>query len=442
MLFTAFSLAPVLAQTEGSTDQTYQTITVEQAHHMIKEGSFPNLVILDVRYQCEYTMGHLSGAILIPYNELETRVCELQEHKNHEIIVYCKSGYRSQIACEILAKYNFTKVYNMLGGILAWIDAGYPIWTTSHYVVVDIVNEEFLMQIEPLLLHQTEPAPCAQNQTCPSCGKPANVTSTVLEQEDNYTKILLAYEINGTAFEITIARTLLLSYTEHAYKVNRTLDFAFTEIKTQGSIMQFYSLSYVVHHLEYNVTVYTKLSILDSETYNSSFTILNCAPAEKPEFSSLEFVDINSTATLSQLYTVLGKVAKRIGKGYEKSRDESLTPLAQAYYDMKEEAKHLSKLVEKQLTQYDLEILHSSAVLIDGPLGPPLLDDGGGGGELPPCDFWCIFNCVLSDPQAAAECTYYCYICALVPAPLNPACWACIICILYYSTYCYLECCA
>jgi len=70
--------------------------------------------------------------------------------------------------------------------------------------------------------------------------------------------------------------------------------------------------------------------------------------------------------------------------------------LAQAYYDVNKEAKHLSKLVEKQLTQYNLETLHSSAALIDGPLGPPLLDGGGGGGgggeELPTCDFWCIFN--------------------------------------------------
>lgn len=400
MLFNAFSLAQVLAQTEGSTDQTYQTVTVEQAHHMIKESCLPNLVILDVRYQCEYDMGHLSGAILIPLSELETRVGELEEHKNHEIIVYCKSGYRSQIACEIFVKYNFTKVYNMLGGILAWIDAGYPIWTTSHYVVVDIVNEEFLMQIEPLLLHQTGPTSCEQNQTCPNCSKPLNITSTVLEQEDNYTKILLAYEINSTTFEITIAKTLLLSYTERAYNANRTLDFVFTEIATQSSIMQFYSLSYVVHHLEYNLTVYTTLSPLDSETCNSSFTILNCATAEKPEFPSLEFVDINSTLTLSQLYSVLGKVAKEIGKGYEKSGDESLTSVAQAYYDMKEEARHLSKLVEEQLTQYDLEILYSSGVLIDGPLGPPLLD-GGGGGASPPtpppegCGIACCLACQI-----------------------------------------------
>jgi len=412
---------------------------------MITKASFPNLVILDVRYQCEYDMGHLSDAILIPYNELETRIGELEEHKNHKIIVYCKSGNRSQIACETLAKYNFTKVYNMLGGILAWIDAGYPIWTTSHYVVVDIVNEEYLMQIEPLLLHQAEPVPCEQNQTCPSCNKPANVTTTALEHEDNYTKILLTYEINNTDFEITIATTLLLSCTKYACNANRTLDFAFTEIMTQGSTMQFYSITYVVHHVEYNLTLYTRLSNFDPETYNSSFTIVNCAPAEKPEYSSFEFVDINSTVTLSELYTILGKVAERIGKGYEKSGDESLMSLAQAYYDMNKEAKHLSRLVQKQLTQYDLAILHSSAVLIDGPLGPPLLDGGGGGGgegeELPPCDFWCIFNCVLSDPEAAAECTYYCYVCALVPNALNPACWACLICILYYSTYCLLECC-
>ena len=80
---------------------------------------------------------------------------------------------------------------------------------------------------------------------------------------------------------------------------------------------------------------------------------------------TLQFVELNSSLTLSQLYAVLGKVAKEVGKVYEKSGDETLAQLAQGYYSMKKEAKGLSKLVEKQLQEYDMEILKSSAILID-----------------------------------------------------------------------------
>ena len=89
------------------------------------------------------------------------------------------------------------------------------------------------------------------------------------------------------------------------------------------------------------------------------------APAGKSELVSLELVEFNSSVTLSQQYTVLGKVAKEVGKVYEKSGDETLAQLAQGYYIMEEEAKYLSKLLEKQLQEYNKEILNSSAILMD-----------------------------------------------------------------------------
>lgn len=45
----------------------------------------------------------------------------------------------------------FTRVYSMLGGITAWIKAGYPIYTTYHYVTVNVLEEEIFLQIDPLL---------------------------------------------------------------------------------------------------------------------------------------------------------------------------------------------------------------------------------------------------------------------------------------------------
>lgn len=116
----------------------YTNVDVETAYEMITSDTYPNLVILDVRTQAEFLSGHIQNALLIPHTELEPRIGELSEHKNHEIIVYCRAGYRSAIACGILDAHLFTKVLNMLGGINAWIAAGYPVSSGSIPANVDI----------------------------------------------------------------------------------------------------------------------------------------------------------------------------------------------------------------------------------------------------------------------------------------------------------------
>ena len=73
----------------------YTSIDVDTTHDMITNGSYPDLVVLDVRTKSEYDSGHIYGAVWIPHTELETRIDELAGHKNHEIIAYCRSGFRS-----------------------------------------------------------------------------------------------------------------------------------------------------------------------------------------------------------------------------------------------------------------------------------------------------------------------------------------------------------
>jgi len=109
----------------------YASIDVDTAYNMITNGSYPDLVVLDVRTQSEYDSGHVYGAVWIPHTELEARINELAGHENHEIIVYCKAGGRSATASGILDFYNFTKVHNMLGGMDAWQSAGYPVYIAT-----------------------------------------------------------------------------------------------------------------------------------------------------------------------------------------------------------------------------------------------------------------------------------------------------------------------
>jgi rhodanese-related sulfurtransferase len=407
-LLLAFVMAlPSLVEAQESTP--YANISVDTAHEMIKHGDSSNLVILDVRNQSEYNLDHLYGAILIPVYQLEARISELEKSRNDPIIVYCKSGFRSQMACEILVEHNFTKVYNMAGGILAWIEAGYPIDTSYHQVTVDVVDNRILLQIEPLLLYHSGCACFAQNTKVTVSGP--NVT--VLERTENHTVTLITYEINGTLFEYTSAKTLLWSDTESTHESNKTIKLESHQITAEGKSIQFYSLRDVVQDEEYNMTVYTILDPLDPETYNSSFTFMNYAPAGETNVTSLEFVKFNCSATLSQQYDVLGKVAKEMKKVYKKSEDDNVTALAGSYRGMSKEAAYLSKLVKKRLTQYDHPVLHSSAVLIDcGPLGPPCLDGGGGGGG---CDWVCYFSwsalCYLG---CAALCILWVPFCAFL----------------------------
>ena len=369
ILLTASCVAPSLAQTGESLITTYESISVDTAYNMITSGSFPNLVILDVRNQSEYELGHLYGAILIPYYQLDTRIGELEEHANDEIIVYCKSGYRSQIACEILVNHNFTKVYNMLGGITAWIEAGYPIYTTYHHVTMNVVDGEISLEIEPLLLYQAGCVSCNGSLKCLSCeSDSAFVNLTVIEQDAEHIVLLLIYEINETELEVTITTTKLWSYTECTSDYNKTAIFTKTQIAIEDKCWEYYSFSYWVQRKEYALTVYTRLEPLNPEIFETSFTEMYYMPTEGSELVSMEFVEINSSVTLSQLYAVLGKVAKEIGKVYEKTEDEILVQLAQNYYIIEKEAKSLSKLVEKKLPEYNKEIVESSAILMDHPM--------------------------------------------------------------------------
>ena len=103
---------------------------------------------------------------------------------------------------------------------------------------------------------------------------------------------------------------------------------------------------------------------MTSDTYNRSLTVIDYIPADK-SVESIEFVEFHSSVTLSEQFAVLGKVAKEVGKIYQMSGDETLMQLAEGYYTMEEEAKGLSKLVNKQLQEYNREILQSSALILD-----------------------------------------------------------------------------
>jgi len=78
-----------------------------------------DFVFIDVREPHEYEEANL-GATLIPLGNVLEKVPELEEFKNKEVIIHCRSGARSGMAQQLLQAEGFTNVRNVLGGILAW----------------------------------------------------------------------------------------------------------------------------------------------------------------------------------------------------------------------------------------------------------------------------------------------------------------------------------
>ncbi len=367
-------------------EQAYQTISVDVANRMITEqNKYSNVVILDVRTQCEYNLGHLYNAILVPLGDLTVRMNELEDYKTSEIIIYCKSGYRSQQAGEILVEYGFTKVYNMIGGILAWINADYPIWTTSHHITVDkIIDKKFELLIEPQLLYYTGCFSCNENQECPIESESISITSETLEQREDQIVILKKYEFNGIVYEFILTHTILWSYDKFTSNYSKSAYFISTEITSENFYFHYYQLEYVIYHKNYILTIDTYFEPLNSEIYNSSFTSIKYIPLNGKTITSMEFVYFNMSVILSQQYDILAKVTEEMAKIYKKSEDLDLMELYYGYTNMGEGIKSLSELVKEQLGEYNFQILESYASLMDYPV------NGGNGGGPPPPPVGCF----------------------------------------------------
>ena len=96
---------------------TYYQISQDEAKRIMDEES--DYIIVDAREQSEYDEGHIKGAIVIPYTEIEQKAEKLLPNKTQLILVYCRSGRRSKIAAQSLANMGYKNVKEF-GGIIDW----------------------------------------------------------------------------------------------------------------------------------------------------------------------------------------------------------------------------------------------------------------------------------------------------------------------------------
>ncbi|MEJ2753515.1 MAG: rhodanese-like domain-containing protein [Chloroflexota bacterium] len=90
------------------------------------QDSEKDILLVDVRSPSEYVHdGHIEGAQLLPLQQLMQGAAELP--REQEIVIVCRSGNRSMVACQQLVQMGFANVKNFNGGMIAWQMAGLPV---------------------------------------------------------------------------------------------------------------------------------------------------------------------------------------------------------------------------------------------------------------------------------------------------------------------------
>jgi adenylyltransferase/sulfurtransferase len=109
---------PAADQPPATSHQSLMEITPKELKERLDRGD--KLTIVDVREPHEYQINRIPGSVLIPLGDIPKRVNELDPEA--ELVMQCKSGVRSGKAADFLRSQGYTRVLNLKGGILAWID--------------------------------------------------------------------------------------------------------------------------------------------------------------------------------------------------------------------------------------------------------------------------------------------------------------------------------
>jgi sulfur-carrier protein adenylyltransferase/sulfurtransferase len=110
-------------------DLEFKNLTGEEFDEYLRKHHEEDFLVIDVRQESEYELGHIPGAKLIPLAEVEARLFSLPADR--DLIFYCHNGGRSQWAASLAGESEISQktVYNLMGGLLNWKGStlpGYP----------------------------------------------------------------------------------------------------------------------------------------------------------------------------------------------------------------------------------------------------------------------------------------------------------------------------
>lgn len=95
-----------------------KTISPKDLSARIEQGDVP--ILLDVREPAEHDAYNIGGKLIPLGNISSMQIEEIEDLKDAEIVVYCRSGMRSMQACLLLETAGFRNLANLTGGMLAW----------------------------------------------------------------------------------------------------------------------------------------------------------------------------------------------------------------------------------------------------------------------------------------------------------------------------------
>jgi rhodanese-related sulfurtransferase len=85
------------------------------------------LLVLDVREESETAGGRIPGASCVPRGVLERDILQLVPDQSRRLVVYCRGGNRSVLACDTLQRMGYTCALSMAGGFREWEALDYPV---------------------------------------------------------------------------------------------------------------------------------------------------------------------------------------------------------------------------------------------------------------------------------------------------------------------------
>jgi rhodanese-related sulfurtransferase len=107
--------------------QAFAALSAMQAVRLMNQGA----LILDLRAKQSFDAGHISDARNVPAAELESQAESLKKWREKNVITYDDSGTGGAGAVRTLTKLGFTKVFNLEGGLNAWVKDNLPLTKTA-----------------------------------------------------------------------------------------------------------------------------------------------------------------------------------------------------------------------------------------------------------------------------------------------------------------------
>jgi rhodanese-related sulfurtransferase len=115
---------PVFQSMVKEAKSRVRQVTAKDLQDILTSGA--KVVLIDVREDSEWTMGHAKSAIHIGRGVLDRDIESKVPDKNAMIVLYCVSGSRSALASDLLTRMGYTNVASLEGGLKAYQAAGLP----------------------------------------------------------------------------------------------------------------------------------------------------------------------------------------------------------------------------------------------------------------------------------------------------------------------------